>query len=354
MKLSDFDFTLPEHLIAQHPASPRDAARLLHVPSEGAPRDLSVRDLPSLLQEGDVLVVNDTRVIPARLIGKRGEAKVEVTLHKRLGPSRRTAFAKPARRLREGDTLVFADDFQATVEARNGAEVLLTFAGDEAYLAHGLAEHGVMPLPPYIKRPAGSSAQDRDSYQTTFAARDGAVAAPTASLHFTPALVEAIRGRGAEIVTVTLHVGAGSFLPVKVEDLSEHVMHAEWGQLSAGAAARINARTGRLAAAGTTALRLVESAAGEDGRLSEWSGETDLFITPGYRFKAVEALLTNFHLPRSTLLMLVSAFAGYERMRAAYAHAIERGYRFFSYGDASFLEREPDPHGHLEKPPATE
>lgn len=340
MKLSDFDFDLPEHLIAQHPAEPRDSARLLHVPAGGAPfADLGVSDLPSLLHPGDVLVVNDTRVIPARLTGHRGEARVEVTLHKHLGPSRWAAFARPARRLRPGETVVFAEDFTATVESRDGGEVVLAFDGDDTYLAAGLEKHGVMPLPPYIKRPAAGEAADRHDYQTVFAAREGAVAAPTASLHFTPRLVQAIRARGVEIATVTLHVGAGTFLPVKVEDLSQHKMHSEWGEVSAAAAERIAARKGRVVAAGTTALRLLESAAADDGTLAAWAGDTDLFILPGYRFKLVDALLTNFHLPCSTLFMLVSAFAGYERMRAAYAHAIEREYRFFSYGDASFLER---------------
>lgn len=344
MKLSDFDFELPERLIAQVPAEPRDSARLLHVPAGDAPfGDLSVQELPSLLQPGDVLVVNDTRVIPARLTGKRitlqSEAKVEVTLHKQLGPSSWATFAKPARRLKPGDIIQFAGDFAATVESRDGGEVVLSFNGDNAYLAAGLEKYGVMPLPPYIKRPAEGSAEDRANYQTLFAARDGAVAAPTASLHFTPALVEAIQARGVEIVTVTLHVGAGTFLPVKVDDLSEHVMHKEWGQVSAEAAAKINSCRGRVVAAGTTALRLIESAAADDGRLAPWAGDTDLFITPGYRFKRIEAMLTNFHLPCSTLFMLVSAFAGYERMRAVYAHAIAGKYRFFSYGDASFLER---------------
>ncbi len=343
MKLSDFDFDLPEHLIAQHPAEPRDSARLLHVPAAGPFGDLGVSDLPSLLRPGDVLVVNDTRVIPARLTGRRigpqGEARVEVTLHKHLGPCRWAAFARPARRLKPGDRIVFADDFAATVESRDGGEAVLAFEGDDAALAAGLEKHGVMPLPPYIKRTAEGEPDDRASYQTLFAAREGAVAAPTASLHFTPRLVEAIRARGVEIVTVTLHVGAGTFLPVKAEDLSQHVMHSEWGQISAEAAERINAQQGRVVAAGTTALRLLESAAAEDGRLAAWSGETDLFILPGYRFKLVNALLTNFHLPRSTLFMLVSAFVGHERMRTAYAHAIAQEYRFFSYGDATFLER---------------
>ena len=339
MKLSDFDFDLPEHLVAQQPASPRDSAWLLHVPVAGTFGDLGVRDLPGLLAPGDVLVVNDTRVIPARLTGKRGEAKVEVTLHKSLGPSCWATFARPAKRLKPADVVTFGDDFSATVESRDGGEVLLRFNGDDTYVAAGLERYGVMPLPPYIKRPAAGSAEDRDSYQTFFAERDGAVAAPTASLHFTPELVEAIRARGVEIVTVTLHVGAGTFLPVKVDDLSEHKMHSEWGQVSAEAAARINACLGRVVAAGTTALRLIESAAADDGTLAEWTGDTDLFILPGYRFKRIEAMLTNFHLPCSTLFMLVSAFAGYERMRAAYAHAIAGEYRFFSYGDGSFLER---------------
>ncbi len=339
MKLSDFQFDLPEHLIAQEPADPRDSARLLHVPPAGPFADLGMLDLTRLLRPGDVLVVNDTRVIPARLTGKRGEAKVEVTLHKRIAPSRWASFAKPARRLKPGDQIVFAEDFAATVEAREAGEVVLTFDGDDVYVAAGLAKYGVMPLPPYIKRPADGEAKDRSSYQTMFATRDGAVAAPTASLHFTPALIEDIRARGVEIVTVTLHVGAGTFLPVKVENLSDHKMHSEWGEATAAAATRINACEGRVVAAGTTALRLIESAASDEGKLEAWGGDTDLFILPGYRFKRIDALLTNFHLPGSTLFMLVSAFAGVERMRTAYAHAIAHEYRFFSYGDASFLER---------------
>lgn len=343
MKLSDFDFELPREAIAQRPVSPRDAARLLHLPAEGGLADLGVRDLPRLLRPGDVAVFNDTRVIPARLYGKRGTASVEVTLHKRESASDWRAFARPARKLRPGDHIDFDDDFSALVQERGeGGEVLLQFDRSGSDLMAALENYGHLPLPPYIQRPDGADGLDKTTYQTVYARSAGAVAAPTAGLHFTPELLQALDARGVSRVTATLHVGAGTFLPVKHEDLSEHIMHAEWGSLSAeGAAAirRAKAEGGRVVAIGTTALRLLESAAGEDGSLGAFEGETDLFILPGYNFKIVDLLMTNFHLPKSTLFMLVCAFAGYERMQAAYAHALATGYRFFSYGDSNLLER---------------
>jgi S-adenosylmethionine:tRNA ribosyltransferase-isomerase len=346
MKTSLFDFHLPPGLIAQEPARPRDAARMLVV--DGARlEDRGVRDLPALLKPGDVLVVNDTRVLPSRLVGKRGAAKIEATLHKRLGDRQGgveewLAFAKPAKRLKPGDRVAFADDLAAEVASREGGEVRLRFEQTGAAFARALVRHGRMPLPPYIRRPGGATEADAQDYQTMFARRDGAVAAPTAALHFTPALVEAIRARGVGIARVTLHVGAGTFLPVTAEDTKDHRMHAEWGEVTQEAADAIGAARragGRVVAAGTTALRLLESAAKEDGALNAFRGETALFITPGYRFKIVDLLLTNFHLPRSTLFMLVSAFAGLETMQRAYAHAVAAKYRFFSYGDACLLKR---------------
>jgi len=343
MRLSDFDFELPREAIAQRPVSPRDAARLLHLPAEGPPADLGVRDLPRLLRPGDVAVFNDTRVIPSRLAGRRGTAAVEVTLHKRETSASWWAFARPARKLHAGDRIDFAEGFHALVETRGeGGEVLLRFDREGGDLMAALDRHGLLPLPPYIHRPGGADSLDRETYQTVYARIGGAVAAPTAGLHFTPALLQALDERGVRRVTATLHVGAGTFLPVKNEDLTQHRMHAEWGSLSAQAAAAITAARaagGRVLAVGTTALRLLESAAGPDGSLGAFEGETDIFILPGYRFKLVDLLMTNFHLPKSTLFMLVCAFAGSERMRAAYAHAIEQGYRFFSYGDGSLLER---------------
>jgi S-adenosylmethionine:tRNA ribosyltransferase-isomerase len=340
MKVSDFDFELPPALIATRPAEPRDSARLLHVGARLA--DRLVSDLPGLLRPGDLLVVNDTRVIPARLDGRRGEARVELTLHKADGPDRWRAFARPAKRLRPGDRVALGDGFAATVAGKGeGGEVTLAFDRGGAELIAALARHGRMPLPPYIKRPG--DARDAADYQTAFSARDGAVAAPTAGLHFTPRLLAGLEAAGIGRVAVTLHVGAGTFLPVKVEDTADHVMHAEWGEVSAAAAAAIAAarrRGGRVVAVGTTSLRLLESAAGDDGTVAPFAGDTALFITPGYRFKAVDLLLTNFHLPRSTLFMLVAAFAGLARMRAAYEHAKAAGYRFYSYGDACLLERE--------------
>lgn len=342
MRVDLFDYTLPEERIARFPARPRESARLLDL-TGGGMVDRSVRDLPDLLRPGDLLLSNDTRVIPARLKGRRGEARVEVTLHKRDGDAVWRAFARPAKKLRPGDRIVFADDLSADVTDKGEAgEVTLAFSCGGPELMAALEAHGTMPLPPYIKRAAGEGSEDRSDYQTVFAARDGAVAAPTAGLHFTPALLEAVETRGVKRALVTLHVGAGTFLPVKADDTDDHVMHTEWGEISpqtAQAIAETRATGGRIVATGTTTLRVLEAAAQEDGTVPAWSGDTDLFITPGYRFKAVDLLLTNFHLPKSTLLMLVSAFAGRERILAAYEHAIADGYRFFSYGDACLLER---------------
>jgi len=339
LSTGDFDFDLPAGLIAQRPAEPRDSARLLHV---GASlQDRRIADLPDLLRPGDLLVVNDTRVIPARLFGRRGAARVEALLHKRLDARRWLAFARPGRRLREGDRLDFPGGIQAVLEERRaGGEALLAFSPEGAGLDAALEAHGAMPLPPYIKRPAGGDPADRAAYQTVFAREPGSVAAPTASLHFTPRLLAALEARGVERVAVTLHVGAGTFLPVRTENPAEHAMHSEWGRIAEEAAERIRNRRGRLAAAGTTALRLLETAAGPSGEIAAWEGETRIFLRPGGRpVRTADLLLTNFHLPRSTLFMLTAAFAGLERMRAAYAHAVRERYRFFSYGDACLLER---------------
>ena len=339
LSTSDFDFELPAGLIAQQPAEPRDAARLLHVGDRLA--DRSIADLPELLRAGDLMVVNDTRVIPARLYGQRGAAGVEVLLHKRLDERRWLAFARPGRRLREGDRIAFPGGLEAVLEERRtGGEVLLAFSAEGDELDAALEAHGSMPLPPYIKRPRGGDAADRDAYQTVFAREPGSVAAPTAGLHFTPRLLAALDARGVERAAVTLHVGAGTFLPVRTEDPAEHRMHSEWGRITEETAARIRNRKGRLVAAGTTALRLLETAADPSGGIAPWEGETRIFLRPGGRpVRTADLLLTNFHLPRSTLFMLVSAFAGLERMRAAYAHAVRQHYRFFSYGDACLLER---------------
>lgn len=338
MRVDAFDFDLPEDRIALRPASPRDSARLLRVGTEGL-ADHRVTDLPALLNPGDVLVFNDTKVIPAQLAGRRGDARIGVTLHKREGPAEWLAFVKNARRLREGDRIVFSSGLAALVEEKSEDGVRLRFEA-EGPVEAAIAAAGTMPLPPYIASKRVIDERDADDYQTMFAARDGAVAAPTASLHFTPELMKALDERGVRTETLTLHVGAGTFLPVKADDTEEHRMHAEWGELSAEAAERLNAARrsgGRIIPAGTTSLRLLESAAGADGELRAVAGDTDIFITPGYRFRAVDALLTNFHLPRSTLFMLVSALMGLDRMKAAYAHAVETGYRFYSYGDASLL-----------------
>jgi S-adenosylmethionine:tRNA ribosyltransferase-isomerase len=354
MKTDLFDFDLPRELIAQHPATPRDMARLLEVGD--SLNDHRIRDLPGLLAPGDILVFNDTRVIPARLTGRRGMARIEVTLHKRDGhgdaqhgdldaraPAQWRVFARPARKLRVGERIDFAEDFSAEVLARGEAgEVTLKFNVEGEVLIESLHRHGIMPLPPYIQRDAAGEEQDNQDYQTIFAAHDGAVAAPTAGLHYTPELLTALDARDLKRVTVTLHVGAGTFLPVKVDDLQDHKMHSETGIVTREAADTINAARaagGRVIAVGTTALRLLESAATDDGTLKPFAGDTDIFITPGYRFKIVDLLLTNFHLPRSTLFMLVSAFAGLDRMQAAYAHAKVSGYRFYSYGDCSLLHR---------------
>lgn len=334
----DFDFDLPRELIAQEPVRPRDAARLLHVGADL--RDRRMPDLPDLLGPGDLLVVNDTRVIPARLDGRRGAARMEVTLHRRVDPSRWLAFARPARRLGKGDRLEFADALAAVVEEkRDRGEVLLAFPCAGAALDDAIGSRGRMPLPPYIRRPPGERPADRTDYQTVFAREPGSVAAPTAGLHFTPRLLAALDARGVERVSLTLHVGAGTFLPVRERDPARHRMHGEWGRVTADAAERIARRRGRLVAVGTTALRLLETASDAAGRIRPWEGETHLFLRPGVPVRTADLLLTNFHLPRSTLFMLVAAFAGLERMRAAYAHAVRERYRFFSYGDACLLER---------------
>lgn len=345
MNVADFDFDLPPDLIAQHPARPRDSARLLEVGAM-ALHDRLIADLPRLLRPGDLLVYNDTRVIKARLRGRRGTASVEVTLHKRLPAAAGSlwrAFARPAKKLRAGDVIELAPGFVATVmEKYDGGEIALRFAlaGSEFHAA--LERHGHMPLPPYVKRESDGDPHDEADYQTVWGERPGAVAASTAGLHFSEHLIAALEAAGIRRVAVTLHVGAGTFLPVKVEDTKDHVMHAEWGEVSAETAAAIEAargRQGRIVAVGTTPLRLLETVAAAHGRIEAWSGETDIFIVPGFRFRAVDMLLTNFHLPRSTLFMLVAAFTGLERMRAAYAHAIARRYRFYSYGDACLLHR---------------
>ena len=358
MRTDLFDFALPEDRIALRPVSPRDTARLLVVgPGDAALQDRAMRDLPGLLRAGDALVVNDTKVIPASLHGRRigrgdREPAIAATLTKRLDGSRWNALVKPGKRLAVGDVVrfgsegrvCFLDQLDATVEAKGeGGEVTLAFAFHGAVLDQALAERGDMPLPPYIagRRPADE--RDRTDYQTMFAREEGSVAAPTAGLHFTDSLVQDLRTRGIALHRLTLHVGPGTFLPVKAEDTSGHRMQPEWGVVSAETAAALNATRragGRVVAVGSTALRLLESAAKEDGTLAAFSGETALFITPGYRFRAVDAMLTNFHLPRSTLFMLVCAFCGLETMRRAYAHAIEAGYRFYSYGDACLLFRQ--------------
>lgn len=340
---SDFDFNLPETCIAQQAVEPRDHARLLRITGQGL-SDHHVYDLPDLLRAGDLLVMNDTKVIPARLYGHRGEVKVEVLLHRRLGPAAWTGFARPGKRLKAGDKILFSQDFYAEVQAKHdGGEITLLFNVADQELFVALEKYGEPPLPPYIERAPGAARQDRDRYQTIYAAREGAVAAPTAGLHFTSELLTRLAARGVETATVTLHVGAGTFLPVKAERLADHKMHAEWGELTAETAQRINAARAagrRIVSVGTTSLRLLESAADERGVLHPFCRETSIFIYPGYRFRAVDVLMTNFHLPKSTLFMLVSAFAGKARMRAAYDYAIAKNYRFYSYGDATLLEKE--------------
>ncbi len=339
MNVDLFDFALPPERVALRPASPRDAARLLVL--DGADtRDLYVRDLPTQLRAGDLLVFNDTRVIPAQLEGRRGQARVGATLHKREGPRRWRAFVRNARRVREGDIIDFGHGVTATASGRaEEGSLALEFAGDEP-VELLIERAGTMPLPPYIAARRPADAADASDYQTMFAREPGAVAAPTAALHFTPALMAALAERGVEHATLTLHVGAGTFLPVKASDTAAHRMHAEWGRVDAATAVRLNALRasgGRAIAVGTTSLRLLESATDEDGQVRAFEGDTAIFITPGYRFRAIDGLLTNFHLPRSTLFMLVSALMGRERMQEAYAQAIATGYRFYSYGDASLL-----------------
>ena len=340
MRVDLFDFDLPPERIALRPASPRDSARLLLLDGAETTRDLSVRDLPSLLRAGECLGFNDTRVIPAQREGMRGEAKIGVTLHKRLGPRDWQVFVRNAKRVRPGDTLDFANGVQARAGARDeDGGMALSFLGDEP-VELLLERAGQMPLPPYIASKRATDAQDQADYQTMFAQEPGAVAAPTAALHFTPELIAALDAAGIGHAMLTLHVGAGTFLPVKADDTQEHRMHAEWGRIDAATADRLNAvraNGGRLIAVGTTSLRLLESATGENGIIAPFEDETRIFITPGYRFRAIDGLMTNFHLPRSTLFMLVSALMGTERMQAAYARAIAEGYRFYSYGDASLL-----------------
>ena len=340
MRVDLFDFELPPERIALRPARPRDAARMLVVEGERPFADRHVRDLPQLLRAGDVLVFNDTRVIPAQLEGRRGDARIGATLHKRLDLRRWQAFIRNAKRLKPGDTVEFGRGVSALAEERHAdGSFTLAFAGDEPVEAL-LERAGTMPLPPYIAGKRATDEADRADYQTMFAREEGAVAAPTAALHFTPELIAALDSAGIARETLTLHVGAGTFLPVKAEDTESHAMHAEWGRIDAATAERLNAARsagGRLIAVGTTSLRLLESAARADGTIAPFEGDTAIFITPGYRFKAVDGLMTNFHLPRSTLFMLVSALIGRERMLAAYAHAIAEEYRFYSYGDSSLL-----------------
>ena len=338
MRVDAFDFDLPNERIALRPARPRDAARMLVVDG-GEMVDAGVADLPRWLRPGDCLVFNDTRVIPAQLEGRRGDAKIGATLHKRVDLRRWQAFIRNAKRLRVGERVDFGAGVVAVAEERLAdGSFILAFAGDEP-VELLLERAGTMPLPPYIAGKRATDADDRSDYQTMFAREDGAVAAPTAALHFTPGLLDALAAAGIGSETLTLHVGAGTFLPVKADDTDDHLMHAEWGRIDADTAARLNAvraNGGRVIAVGTTSLRLLESAA-QDGTIAPFAGDTAIFITPGYRFKAIDGLMTNFHLPRSTLFMLVSALMGLETMQAAYAHAIEAEYRFYSYGDASLL-----------------
>ena len=356
MRLSDFDFPLPDEAIALRPADPRHDAKLLLVQPGLALTDHRVFDLPDFLQAGDALVFNDTRVIPARLFGTRDRdgnvQAVEATLHKRAGPDRWNAFMRPGKRLKVGDQVVFrphqdrasdAASLTARVEAKHeGGDISLVFERSGPDLDLAIAAIGLMPLPPYIAAKRAEDDRDRRDYQTVYAREDGSVAAPTAGLHFTPELLDRLKAKGVDLHFVTLHVGAGTFLPVKTDDVSDHRMHAEFGEVSAATAEALNAvhaRGGRIICVGTTSLRLLESATDADGTLRAFADDTAIFITPGYRFRAADGLMTNFHLPKSTLFMLVSAFAGTDVMKAAYAHAIGSGYRFYSYGDSSLLWR---------------
>ena len=340
MRVDLFDFELPQERIALRPAVPRDAARMLVVDGSGAMEDRGVRDLPNILRRGDVLVFNDTRVIPAQLEGRRGEAKIGATLHKRADLRRWQAFIRNAKRVKEGDQLIFGGGVTAIAETKHAdGSFTLAFEGEDPVEVL-LERAGTMPLPPYIAGKRPTDERDRQDYQTMFAAEDGAVAAPTAALHFTPDLVARLDEAGVGRESVTLHVGAGTFLPVKADDTDDHTMHFEWGRIAAPAAERLNTARrngGRVIAVGTTSLRVLESAAAPDGSIEAWQGDTDIFITPGYEFRAVDGLMTNFHLPKSTLMMLVSALMGRDTMMAAYRHAIETEYRFYSYGDSSLL-----------------
>ena len=339
MRVADFDFDLPAERIALRPARPRDSARLLEVRGDEI-SDRQILELPALLRPGDVLVFNDTKVSPAQLEGRRGDASIGATLHKREGPREWQAFLRNAKRARAGDTIDFGEGVHASVAEKSGdGSALLHFHGEEP-VELLLERAGRMPLPPYIASKREIDERDREDYQTMFAREEGAVAAPTAALHFTPRLLDALDARGIGRETLTLHVGAGTFLPVKSERIDEHKMHAEWGRIDAATAERLNAvrrSGGRLISVGTTSLRLLESAADADGAIHPFEGDTAIFITPGYRFNAIDGLITNFHLPRSTLFMLVSALMGLGAMKQAYAHAIDAGYRFYSYGDASLL-----------------
>lgn len=358
MRVDAFDFDLPAESIALRPADPRDASRLLVVDPAGssALSDRIFSDLPDLLSPNDLLVFNDTKVIAARLAGRRegrgeGRPRIEVTLHRRTDASHWRCFAKPARKLEPGDTIAFSSEGDVCMagtlsarveEKRDGGETLLSFELSGPVLDQAIAEHGIMPLPPYIASKRAPDERDLADYQTVYAAREGAVAAPTAGLHFTEPLLARLTDRGLDAVHVTLHVGAGTFLPVKAETTEDHQMHSEWGEVSQDVVQRVadaRSRGGRVVAVGTTSLRLLEAASAATGRLCAFSGETDIFITPGYRFRAVDMLITNFHLPRSTLFMLVCAFSGTDAMKIAYAHAIAAGYRFYSYGDACLLSR---------------
>ena len=340
MRVDLFDFDLPTENIALRPAKPRDAARFLVADGDAPLADRIVRELPEVLAPGDILVFNDTRVIPAQLEGRRGEARIGATLHKRLDLRRWQAFVRNGKRLKAGDHIEFPAEVEAIAEERwDDGSWTLAFQGEEP-VEILLERAGRMPLPPYIAGKRDTDEADKSDYQTMFAREKGAVAAPTAALHFTPELVARLDTAGIGRETLTLHVGAGTFLPVKADDTAEHQMHSEWGRIDAETADRLNAARaagGRIIAVGTTSLRLLESATGEDGVVRPFEGDTAIFITPGYRFKAIDGLMTNFHLPKSTLFMLVSALMGLEKMQAVYAHAIEHGYRFYSYGDSSLL-----------------
>jgi S-adenosylmethionine:tRNA ribosyltransferase-isomerase len=341
MRVSDFDFQLPQDLVAQKPASPRDSARLLHISDKFL--DMQVVDLPFLINPGDILVFNNTKVIPSRLTGLRGNASIELTLHKQYARDLWLAFARGSKRLKIGDEIIFADDFCSKVEEKKAnGQVLLSFGGNNCTVIEGLNQYGRMPLPPYIKRYDKNSNKDQIDYQTMHAKRLGAVAAPTAGLHFTPELMERLERRGVKKAFVTLHVGAATFLPVKVEEVENHIMHSEWAELdstTANSINRVREKGGNIISVGSTSLRVLETASDETGELQPFIGETDIFIKPGYTFKVIDKMFTNFHLPRSTLFMLVAALAGLDNIKAAYAHAIFEKYRFFSYGDACLIER---------------